>query len=72
VSVELTVRLLSTASGGTLWTRSSRATETVGEIGLVDGRPVFGAEDPDDAYGRLVEVLVDEVTMDLRPRRVKQ
>jgi hypothetical protein len=44
----------------------------VGEIGLVNGRPVFGAEDPNDAYGRLVEVLVDEVTIDLRPRRVKQ
>jgi hypothetical protein len=72
VSVELTVRLLSTASGGTLWSRSSRATETVGEIGLVNGRPVFGAEDPNEAYGRLVDLLVDEVTIDLRPRRVKQ
>jgi hypothetical protein len=72
VSVELTVRLLSTSSGGTLWTRSAHATETVGEIGLVNGRPVFGAEDPNEAYGRLVELLVDEVTMDLRPRRVKQ
>jgi hypothetical protein len=72
VSVELTVRLLSAASGGTLWTRSARATETVGEVGLVDGRPVFGAEDPNEAYGRLVEILVDEVTADLRPTRVKQ
>ena len=72
VSVELTVRLLSTSSGGTLWTRSARATEAVGEIGLVNGRPVFGAEDPNEAYGRLVALLVDEVTMDLRPRRVKQ
>jgi len=72
VSVDLTVRLLSTATGGTLWSRSARATETVGEVGLVNGRPVFGAEDPNEAYGRLVDLLVDEVTMDLRPRRVKQ
>lgn len=72
VSVELTVRLLSTRSGGTLWTRSARATETVGEIGLVNGRPYFGAENPDDAYGRLVEELVFQVTDDLRPHRVKQ
>jgi hypothetical protein len=72
VSVELTVRLLSTATGGTLWSRSARATETVGEIGLVNGRPYFGAEDPDEAYGRLVELLVDDVTLDLRPRRVRQ
>lgn len=72
VSVELTVRLLSTATGGTLWSRSARATETVGEIGLVNGRPYFGAEDPDEAYGRLVELLVDDVTLDLRPHRVRQ
>jgi len=72
VSVELTVRLLSTGSGGTLWTRSARATETVGEIGLVNGRPYFGAENPDDAYGRLVEDLVFQVTDDLRPHRLKQ
>ncbi|MDH5196031.1 MAG: hypothetical protein OEY20_02125 [Gemmatimonadota bacterium] len=72
VSVELTVRLLSTASGGTLWSRSARSTETVGEVGLVNGRPYFGAEDPNNAYGRLVDELVVAVTADLRPRRVKQ
>jgi hypothetical protein len=72
VSVELTVRLLSTASGGTLWTRSARSTETVGEIGLVNGRPYFGAEDPNNAYGRLVDELVVAVTEDLRPQRVRQ
>jgi hypothetical protein len=72
VSVELTVRLLSTATGGTLWTRSARATETVGEVGLVNGRPYFGAEDPNEAYGRLVELLVDDVTQDLRPQRMRQ
>lgn len=71
VSVELTVRLLSTRSGGTLWTRSAAATETVGEIGLSGGRPYFGAEDPDEAYGRLVDHLIEVVTRDLRPTRVK-
>jgi len=71
VSVELTVRLLSTRTGGTLWSRSAKATETVGEIGLAGGRPYFGAEDPNDAYGRLVDHLVGVVTADLRPRRVK-
>lgn len=71
VSVELTVRLLSTRSGGTLWTRSAAATETVGEIGLSGGRPYFGAEDPNEAYGRLVDHLIEVVTRDLRPTRVK-
>lgn len=71
VSVELTVRLLSTSSGGTLWSRSARATETVGEVGITNGRPYFGAEDPNDAYGRLVDRLIVAVTEDLRPRRVR-
>ena len=71
VSVELTVRLLSTRSGGTLWTRSAAATETVGEIGLSGGRPYFGAEDPNEAYGRLEDHLIELVTRDLRPTRVK-
>lgn len=71
VSVELSVRLLSATSGGTLWSRSASATETVGEVGLSGGRPYFGAEDPNEAYGRLVDQLVGVVTDDLRPRRVK-
>jgi len=72
VSVELTVRLLSTKTGATIWTRSARATDTVGEVGLVNGHPYFGAKDPNDAYGQLVEELVGQVTDDLRPHRVRQ
>ena len=71
VSVELTVRLLSTTTGGTMWSRSARATETVGAVGFADGQPYFGAEDPNEAYGRLVEDLVGVVTEDLRPRKAK-
>jgi hypothetical protein len=71
VNVEVTVRLLSTESGATIWRKTGRATETVGEIGLLDGEPYFAAENPDDAYGRLVEILIYEVTHDLRPQWVK-
>ncbi|HXV85097.1 MAG TPA: hypothetical protein VD793_00280 [Gemmatimonadales bacterium] len=67
VSVELTVRLLSTESGGTVWRASAAATEKVGQIGLVGGEPVFSARDPNDAYGSLVNRLVVAVTHDLRP-----
>lgn len=67
VSVRMVVRLLSAESGGTLWTRSARATDTVAELALTGGIPRFGAEDPEDAYGELVDVLVYEVTHDLRP-----
>lgn len=72
VTVEIRARLLSTESGGTIWSNSARATETVGEVGLAGGVPYFSAEDPNDAYGRLVDHLVYAVTADFRPYWVRQ
>ena len=67
VSVEGTVRLLSTESGGTVWSANGKVTEKVGEVGMVDGKPYFAAENPQEAYGRLVDVLIYDLTQDLRP-----
>lgn len=67
VSVALTVRLRSTESGATNWSRASRATGKVAGIAVVGGRPVFSAQDPEDAYGDLVDYLIEEVTRDLWP-----
>jgi hypothetical protein len=67
VSVELTVRMLSTESGATIWSNSAQATETVGGLGLAGGNIVFSAEDPDEAYGDLVAFLINELTRDFRP-----
>ncbi len=67
VSVALTVRLRSTESGATNWSRASRATGKVAGIAVVSGRPVFSAQDPEDAYGDLVDYLIEEVTRDLWP-----
>lgn len=67
VSVALTVRLRSTESGATAWSRSTRATGRVAGLAVVDGRPVFAAQDPEDAYGELVDYLIQEVTEDLWP-----
>lgn len=72
VTVEIRARLLSTESGGTIWSNSARATETVGQVGLAGGVPYFSAEDPNDAYGRLVDHLVYAVTADFRPYWVRQ
>jgi hypothetical protein len=66
VSVELTVALLSTKSGGTLWRSSGTASQKVGGLALVDGEPYFNAKDPNKTYVRLVNDLVDYVTRDLR------
>jgi hypothetical protein len=67
VTVELSVQLVSTTTGGTLWRASSIATETIGKMGISGGLPYFSAEDPDEAYGALVGYLVRQVTWDFRP-----
>lgn len=72
VSVELTVRMLSTKTGGTLWRSSAAASEKVGQLALVGGEPYFSAKNPKDAYGRLVNRLVYAVTGDFRPTWVKR
>lgn len=72
VTVDLTVRLYSTESGGTLWSRRAQVTDVVGQVGFVGGDVYFSAEDPGEAYGRLVDGLVLTVTDDLRPHWVSQ
>jgi hypothetical protein len=71
IRVDLTVRLLSTSSGATLWRSSAWATQKVGHLALVDGQLIFGAKDPKEAYGPLVNRLVELVTQDLRPTWVQ-
>jgi len=65
VSVELTVRMLETGVGATVWTNTAKATESVGELGLSGGQFVFGAQDPKEAYGDLVDHLIARVTTDM-------
>lgn len=72
VSGELTVRLVSTSTGGTVWRSSSAANGTVGKVAISDNLPAVAVRDPNDAYGEIVSQLVREVTRDLRPTWVKQ
>ena len=72
VSAELTVRLLSTSTGGTLWRSSSAADGTVGRVAVTRGLPAVAVRDQEAAYGELVHPLVHGVTRDLRPTWVKQ
>ena len=67
LSVRLTVSLVSAESGRTIWRNSATATEVVGEFEVVDGNIQLTADDPDDAYGHLIEHLVYEITKDFRP-----
>jgi hypothetical protein len=72
VSAELTVRLLSTSTGGTVWRSSAAANGTVGRINITDRLPSFAIRDKEEAYGEVVSQLIAEVTRDLRPTWVKQ
>ena len=67
ISVELTVRMLSTESGATMWSNSAQANQSVGGLGLSGRDIVFSAEDPEEAYGDLVALLINEITSDFRP-----
>jgi hypothetical protein len=68
VSVELSVALYSTRSGGTLWRSAAAASEKVGHLSMARGElPSFSAKDPNAAYGRLVDRLVAVVSQDFYP-----
>lgn len=72
VSAQLTVRLLSTKTGGTVWRSSAVADGTVGRVGLSGALPSIAVRDKEEAYGEVVTQLVADVTRDLRPTWIKQ
>ncbi len=72
VSAELSVRLLSTRTGGTVWRSTAAADGTVGRVAISDGLPKVSARGQEEAYGQVVRDLVASVTQDLRPTWVKQ
>jgi hypothetical protein len=72
VSAELTVRLISTKTGGTMWRSSAAASSTVGRLAMAGRVPSVALRNPDEAYGEVVNELVSGVTQDLRPTFVKQ
>jgi hypothetical protein len=72
VTVDLSVWLVNTRTGGVLWRRSSTSTEEVGGLSFFGGMPEFSAKDPNDAYGRLINELVYNVTYDVRSTWVDQ
>ena len=72
VRADLSVRLLSARSGGTVWRSSAWATRKVGGVRIVDGQLDFMARDPNKAYGPMVDDLIGLVTQDLWSTWVKQ
>ena len=67
VDATLAVQMIEASSGASIWSKSARATRSVGHISVFKGGGVvFDAEDPEAAYGDLVDHLVARVTHDFR------
>lgn len=62
-NVELTARLIESESGATMWTDAAKCTTTLAHASFNDrGHGHFGASDPAEAYGEMVDGLVFQVT----------
>jgi hypothetical protein len=67
VDATLTVQMIETASGASIWSRSASVTKRVGQVSVLGARDViFDAENPERAYGELVDALVGAVTGEFR------
>lgn len=67
VDATLAVEMFETELGASIWNRSASATENVAGVSISAGRYFsFDADDPDKAYGQLVNSLVVRTTGDYR------
>ena len=72
VSTELSVRLVSTSTGGTLWRSSATRTGTLGRVDLSRGLPSVAVRDRARAYDEMLRLLVADVTSDFRGTWVRE
>lgn len=67
VDATLTVNMIEASSGASIWNRSGDVTTRIGGVSVLGGRDVvFDADDPERAYGEMVDALVHQVTWDFR------
>jgi hypothetical protein len=67
VNASLAAQMIETGSGATIWNRSGSATEQVGDVSIWGMREfAFDAEDPERAYGKLIDALVNKVARDFQ------
>ena len=73
VDATLTVDLVETETGASIWSASARTSRTIGQISMFDGKHFkFDAEDPEQAYGELIDALVGQVTSDFQASWVRR
>jgi len=67
VDATLNTQMVETETGASVWSRSARAVERIGGVEVFGDRSfTFDADDPENAYGRLADSLVEAVTPDFR------
>jgi len=73
VDAALSSRMFETSRGATVWTKSTRCTDTIAHVGMSgNGSVRFDAKDPERAYGALVDALVYDITRDFRVTYLRQ
>ncbi len=67
VDATLDAQMVETESGASLWSTSVSATREIGHVSIWEGGLwSFDAEDPERAYGKLVNALVEDASRDFR------
>jgi hypothetical protein len=66
VDAALTCQMVETETGASLWNASASTTREVGHVSMFSDVFVFDAENPEKAYGKLIEDLVERTTRDFR------
>lgn len=67
VEATLEVEMIEAESGASIWSASSSGKRTVRHVSVLDAKNVvFDADDPESAYGDLVNYLVARVTRDFQ------
>jgi hypothetical protein len=65
VDATLSVRMVESETGASIWSKSASAVEDVAGISVFGGKTFgFNADDPDKAYGKLIDSLVEEIAKD--------
>lgn len=73
VDAKLDVMMVEISSGASIWSSSSNATQQVGHVSIFGGEFfTFDAEDPDEAYGKLINNLVEKASKDFRATWVRK